>query len=335
MFRKLHFLMDAADDGTGGAGGAGSEISVADARGVLADFVSDPKSLDTMPDADILAYHGRVMTGVGKHAPKHSPDGKGPWYGGFKDKDVMKWVETYGKAYPDPEAMALKAWNLEKFVGAEKAGRGIVLPKADAKDEEWLPIMRKLGAPEKVDGYKLPKELADDPAAMRMRDMAFKMGMPSRMFDGLMGHIGTELKTIGDAQFKEFEAKSKAELDATLAEWGTNVDAKQEAGRRAAAQFIPHNNKEELQATLTRMEGALGTGFMMKFWASIGEAIGEHGRVNEEDGQTSVSTPAGARLRIAELKKDAGFAKKLLDGDVDAKAEWDKLHKLGHGSAPQ
>lgn len=56
----------AAAAGANGAPGA-TQVDAPGARAYLADFVSDPESLKTMPDADVLKLHGKVSGSTQKH----------------------------------------------------------------------------------------------------------------------------------------------------------------------------------------------------------------------------------------------------------------------------
>lgn len=68
----------AADGGDAGAAAAaaaaaaaggdkGTQVDAAGARAYLGDFVSDPESLKTMPDADVMKLHGKVAGSTQKH----------------------------------------------------------------------------------------------------------------------------------------------------------------------------------------------------------------------------------------------------------------------------
>lgn len=299
--------------------------TVQEARSFVSDFV-DPASLQNVADPDIIALHGRISTAVAKHAPNVNT---GPWYDKFQDENVKNWVKGYGDAYPNAESMALKAFNLEKFVGADKAQRGLVVPATD-KPEEWLPVWKRLGAPDKPDGYKVPDGLDKDPFTIKLRDHAHKIGMPKTFFDGVMGFLAEEGKLRASQQEIDFEKKAELEYNDVVKEWGSEFDAKVELGRRAAASLIPHKNKDELEEVLHRIEGAIGTKMTMNLWANIGAGMGEHQFVAGEgiEGEGGM-TPEAARLRINALKKDPEFGKKLIAGDVATKDEWKKLHRIG------
>lgn len=327
MFRKIFSLFSPEPD-AGGGGGVTRDAALA----YLSDFGIDTKSFEGVDDKEVLATHSRYVEAVGKHAPKPAAKNGGTWYDEFKDPTVKEWLKSYGQAYPDPEAVALKALNLEKFVGAEKAGRGVVLPKPDAKPEEWQAFFKKTGVvPEKVDGYKVPAELEKDPIVTKFREHAHKVNMPATLFDDTMKFMVGELKEIQTKEAQEFEQRAEKEFSEVVRGWGKDADKKQEAGRRAAAALIPHDKPEQLQEALTRMEGALGTKFTMELWARIGEAFSEHGFVDNNTGPDGKGmTPAGARIRIEELKKDVEWGKAFAAGDAEKKAEWERLHKIGY-----
>lgn len=264
-------------------------------------------------------------------APAPAPPGGGTWYDGFKDAATKEWLKNYNNAYPDAESVALKALNLEKFIGADKAGRGVVVPKADAKPEEWKAFWSKVGGvPEKADGYKLPETLAKDALAGKFREYAHSIGMPPQFFEGALGFLSKELEAfkVGDAQ--DFSKASEADLLTLKDEWkGIEYDKNVELARRAAKQFVPHKTGEELTATLSKIEGALGTAQFMRLWASIGGAMSEHGFVvGEGGGGGGGMTLESAKIRVKELQADKAWGAKFSAGDADAKAEWDKLHKI-------
>lgn len=308
-----------------------NQVSVADQRTVLSDFLP-ADTVKSMDDKAIGEHYTRFSTAGAKHfVPKADPNK--PWYGDFQDAGVKDWLKAYGDAYPNAEAIAIKARSLEQFLSADKAGRGIILPKPDAKPEEWMAFYAKAGAGDKIEAYKLTPEQEKNPALVRLRDHAFNSKMPVMHFNGLMQSFEQtkteyEKKTAGD-----FAAKVEKEWNDTMAEWEKNGtrDANVEYGKRAAAAFIPHENPEQLQEVLDRMEGALGTAFTLNFWARIGTAMAEHGFVGGEGtgGQGGQSAEA-ARMEIKALTKDPEFAKKMLAGDAEAKKKWDDLHKVGY-----
>lgn len=265
----------------------------------------------------------------------------GAWYDSFQDQGAKDWLKSYGDAYPNPEAVAIKALNLEKFVGAEKAGRGVIAPKPDAKPEEWQEFYKKVGGvPPDPTGYKLPATLKpeiatalkDDPMVAAFREHAHKIGMPQMHFESALEWYVNQGTTSEEAEIANLSAAAEKDMSDLRQEWrGVEYDKNIEMGRRAAKEFIPHESESELQETLLKMEGALGTKQLLKLWASIGSAMGEHKfEGGEGHGAVGSMTPEMARIRIAALKQDSGFSAKLGSGDAESRAEWDKLHKIAY-----
>jgi hypothetical protein len=252
------------------------------------------------------------------------------WYSNFQNKEVAEWLKSNDKAYPDAETVAAKAWNLEKLLGADKAGRALVPPKEGAKPEEWTAFFRKLGAPEKEDGYVVPETLKDDPIAQKFRAKAHAMGLPLQHFNGLMEFVAAENKAAEDAAIATLEQKAEKEFLELRSAWGADYDKNTELGRRAARSFLPHANQEELQDILTAMEGAIGTRRTLELWANIGKSMSEHNFVPSggTGGGTGSMTVEAARLKIKELKADAEWSKRFMNGDIEAKAEWNRLNAI-------
>jgi hypothetical protein len=273
---------------------------------------------------------------VSANDPAAAAPAGGKWYDGFKDQGVKEWLGAYGDAYPDAEAVANKALNLEKFVGADKAGRGVIVPKPDATPEEWQSFYKKVGGvPETADGYTLPDEVKNDPMMVKFRDAAHKMGMPPQFFSEIQKWYGSEMKEARDAQYAQWEQQADREMGQLKDEWGQDYDKNVEFSRRAAASFIPHKNPEQLKETLTKIEGAIGSRATMKIFSNIGQSTGEHGFIGGEgNGINGGMTPEGARVRISELKADPAWAKSFASGDADKKAEWDRLHKVAYPNKP-
>lgn len=281
--------------------------------------------------------------GAGAASGDQQQSAGGKWYDSFQDPTTKEWLSAYGDAYPTPEALATKAYNLEKFVGADKAGRGVVMPKQDAKPEEWQEFYKKVGGvPEKPDGYKLPSTvdqnmaaaLNADPMVAAFKEHAHKTGMPPVFFESAMEWYVNAAKGKEQNFADEFSAKAEQDILDLKAEWkGVEFDKNTELGRRASKQFIPHETQDEFEDKLTRIEGALGTKETLKLFASIGAAMGEHGFEGGDGGggMSGGMSPESARVRISQLKGDSSFAAKLASGDTAARTEWDTLHKLGYG----
>jgi hypothetical protein len=281
---------------------------------------------------------GGATGGTGGTGDGGSTGAAAAWFDSFKDPGVKEWLKNYNNAYPDAESVAVKALNLEKFVGAEKAGRGIIVPKPDDKPEVWREFYAKVGGvPADPSGYKIPDTLTTDPMAKQFTEFAHKSGIPPVFVSGMLEWYQQHSKTMAESMVTEFEKKSEAELASLKDEWkGDEYDKNIELARRTAKAFIPHANKEELADMLTRMEGAVGTKTLMKMFASMGSAISEDNFVmGEGNGGFSANDVEGARARIGALKQDKEWMSRWQKGGTAERAEWDKLHKIAYPGTVQ
>lgn len=266
--------------------------------------------------------------GAGGEGGAGAGQGGGEWFAGIKDENVRGWVQS--KGFKDPEAAAQSAWHLEKLLGADKAGRSIVLPK-DEKDEAGLrAVLGKLGMPEKPDGYGIKAE-GDDAELINRATAAFhKMGLTKSQAAGLMEFIGAENKAIEEAEAKAdevFAAQSEKEMGELKAKWGADADRNIELARRAARQFLP---KEQAGEMMDKIERAIGTGAMMHLFQAIGAGLGEH-MVDAGSGGTGSfggMTVEAARVRKAEIMKDQDYIKAWAGGDAAKRREVEQLDKV-------
>lgn len=266
--------------------------------------------------------------------PAGTPPAATPtWFDGFKDAETKEWLKSYAGAYPDAESVARKALNLERFVGVEKSQRGVVVPKPDAKPEEWRTFWNSVGASDKPDGYKLPDTMKEDKQLIALRDHAHKTGMPVSQWEATVKWYEESSKAAATNEVAEFKKQSEAETNELRQLWGADFDKYKAQGLRAAIAFLPGTKKEEKLQTLAYIEGALGTKATYQFFQAIGSKIGEHafigadGIVNNETGKT----PEQAKTEIQTLKLDKEFGKKLLAGDAASKKTWDELHVIAFG----
>jgi len=277
--------------------------------------------------------------GAGTGAGGASGGAPAVWYDALPDGPGKEWIKSYGDAYKTgPAAVVDKAFNLEKFVGAEKAGRGVIIPKADATPEEQAAFWRKVGAPEKPDGYKLSETVLKDPVIVKIRDKAHTLGVPKQQFEALIGLYESEAAALIKGQETIRAQAAEQEMTALYAEWqqAGMKDQNIELSRRAVASFIPGKTKEEKGAVLSKIEAAIGAGNTMRLFANIGAGLGEHAFLQGENaGNSSVVTPEAARIKIKELQSDKAWSDKFIKGDADAKAEWTRLHKIAYPEQSQ
>lgn len=295
MFKNRYRLLMANDAGGGGGGGAAAGAGAGD---------------------------------VGAAAGAGAGPG-GEWFTGIKDEAVRGWVQS--KGFKDPEAAAQSAWHLEKLLGADKAGRSILLPKDEKDEAGYRAVLAKLGMPEKPDGYGFNPEGVDAELLSRTSAHFHKLGLTKAQAAGLMEFIGAENKALEEAEAKAdetFTTQSAKEFDELKGKWGADSDRNIELARRAARQFLP---KEQAGELMDKMERAIGTRAMLEFFHAVGAGLGESsvdgGGSGGGNGFGGMSVE-GARARLSELRKDPEYVKAWANGDAAKRKEIADLDKI-------
>ena len=275
---------------------------------------------DTAAPAAAPAPDAGATPPAGTPSGTPAPSGD-QWFAGIQDQNVRTWVEA--KGFKDPLAAAESAYNLEKLMGFDRAGKTIVMPDENASPEVKQAFLQKLGVPDKPEGYgfKAP-EGADDSFAKMAAQWMHKNNVPAKAAEGIMQEWEQFVSSKQTEQQTAFAAQSERDMAGLKTEWGQAYDQNLELGRRAALQFIPGSG-EERAATLNKLEQALGTSGLLKLMANIGQGLGEHKMV--QGGGSGVMTPAQAQQRIAELKSNQDWAKAYLGGDASKAKELSDL----------
>lgn len=218
-----------------------------------------------------------------------------PW---FAD-DQRDFVATKGwKAPADAVASAI---NLEKLLGADKAGRAIVRPKDDT-DADGLKAYRSgIGVPDSPDGYGTPDSLKDDPVYKAALTHAHKHGLPKKEFLGFvedfMGAQRAALKEQADQQGAELAAQV-----ATLRkDWGDKYDANVELAKRAMKAFAAGAKLDEdtiagLDDAVTKSPG------VQRLFAFIAQGLGEDKFSAGDGSQSSGSGKLRIQQQLDELR---------------------------------
>lgn len=249
---------------------------------------------------------------------------KAPWYASHPNESVRHWAEN--KGWADPHAALESGYNLEKLVGFEKAGRTLVLPKDDATPEERAAFFQKMGAPDKPDGYKLPEAMASDPLAIKFREVAHQNGLLPKQFEETLSWYSSEIQALREQRQQSLHVQGERDMGDLKVEWGKAFDQNIELARRAARNFLPAKDADERGKMLVAIEEAVGTGAMLRFFAKVGEGLGEHPLHSSGDSPGfNAMTPGQAKARIEALKSDQEWAKAYINGDAGKKAEMARL----------
>jgi hypothetical protein len=200
--------------------------------------------------------------------------------------------------------------NMEKLLGAEKAGRTIEIPDFDNPDaaESRNAFYNRLGRPLEPKGYDLGlPETGVDPS--------FE-AWARETFHGT-GLTGQQANAIGKAWSSFVEARTHEEQMATQQryaeedrglrqEWGAAYNDKLSRASAAAKAF--GISGEAIDA----LQSVAGYGEVMRHFAAIAEAMGEHSFVSGES-SGEVMTPHDAKQELNRLVGDAEWMKAWTD----------------------
>lgn len=255
--------------------------------------------------------------------PKYAPNPasqeaqqQAPWYDTFPD-EVKGTV--LNKKWTSPEE-AVKAYtNLEQFMGAEKSGNGVIIPKADDADA-WGKVYDRLGRPETPDKYELP----EGNLAAAMAPALHEAGLNKAQAQKLSAAYEAAQKQHAEAETQKYSLEL-AEAEASLKkEWSKDYKTNMETAKKAAAAF-GLDGKSAAQLA----EAVGGNANLARFMHNVGVKMGEHANAGENLPRGGgVLTPGDAQSAINSLTQNETFFKKLQGGDQEAQAEWSRLNKL-------
>lgn len=249
--------------------------------------------------------------------------GSAPWYG-QADEATAAYITN--KGWDNPIKAIESYRNLEKFAGGSKSL--IELPGDDAPPEKVSEFYDRLGRPKSPAEYGLQvPEGADKGLADWFTKTAHDQGLNAKQAKGLFEQW--QAMSSERVQAMEAEAAQATEIGIRdlKREWGAAYDANITAGRRAAAGLGFD------EAKLSSLESKLGTGEMLKLFATLGSKMGEPDfAVNGRSGDAAGfgTSPAAALQQISDLKNDQGFMTRYMSGDKDAISKMTRLNGLAY-----
>lgn len=249
----------------------------------------------------------------------------GAWTAGFSED--LKGYTTH-KGFKDPAQLAESYRNLEKLIGAPQE-RVMKLPERFYDDKgaftpEGRAVYERLGAPKEAKEYGLdklmPKEGGDKALMEHFSNVFHEAGIPKDAATKIVNSWNKYSEDFGSKMKEAATAKFKDSQQALQKDWGNafeqNTRIAQDAVRTMGV------TKEQIDA----IASTLGHDQTMKLFHSFGTKVGEAPFIPGHRA-TEHTEPASARSQIKELMGDRDFGKKLMAGDADAKAKWDRLHK--------
>lgn len=255
--------------------------------------------------------------------PAAAPNSAPPsWTSGLSE-DLRGFVEL--KGFKDPANVVEAYKNFEKMKGIPQE-RLLALPeKADSP--EWNAVYERLGKPAKKEDYKFPGFIGEDKEFSEWaRDMFHGANVTTKQAETIASKWDEFSKAAIAKQQEMYQQKVTLEVEGLKKEWGAAYGQQVETAKQAAKAF---NIDGE---TVDKMESVMGHSKVMKLLADIGSKIGEDSFIS--GGQSSgfkVLTPAAAKAKIEMLQSDKAWGKKYVEGDAQARQEFEHLHKLAYG----
>jgi|DEB0MinimDraft_6_1074348.scaffolds.fasta_scaffold01677_9 hypothetical protein len=266
------------------------------------------------PDTSNVSQEG-APTGV---ALQQEGQPSGHWLDNVQDPATREWAEAKGLRNAPIDAALSSYHNLEKLMGADKAGRTVVLPGDDATPEQRAEFFNKLGRPEAPDKYSvaLPEGTTDTTRLDMMREAAFEAGITDAQLAKLAEADQRYIETAIQSQADE-SVISAADAELQLKkEWGAAYDLKV-AGIDVAASKLGFTEDH-----LNGLRNAMGPVEAMKFVDNLNTKMGDHNFDEGDDTMINHKTPAQAKQELSELTMNKDF--------MDA---WTDRSHPGHAAA--
>jgi hypothetical protein len=214
----------------------------------------------------------------------------------------------------DLNGLAKSYINAQKMVGADK----IVLPGADASEDEMNEFYNRLGRPEKYEFDKV--ELPDgfehsEPMDTAMKQLMHETGLTNaqanKLYTGYLQYLGNEYnEAVGqnDQMRSEWHTQLKKDLGKAFDE---SVDLSQRAAKELGG--------EELLKWFDET-GQGDNPMFVKLFAKVGKMMSEAGAEPGEV-RSFEMTPDSAQQEIARLQRDPNFMNQYTDKEAQGHAE--------------
>lgn len=238
MFRKTWLLQDQENGGTGGSGSGGGDggqggqggqagsgaVAPADARKFVADFVEDPKSIETWDDKKVVDFHGRLTGAIDKVRPVN---GKWPekWRDELAAGDEKARARLERFAAPTDIFKSFRA--LEQRMSSGELKANVPFPEKGTDDEKkaWRTEQGVPESPEKYD-LQLPKGFVIGDADKPFVEDFLKDAHAANLSPAAVNRAVNWFFSNRDKQLaagKETRTKVEKETeDALRGEWGTD-----------------------------------------------------------------------------------------------------------------
>lgn len=243
-------------------------------------------------------------------------DDSAGWYGEV-DQDTQGYIAN--KQWKGTGDVIQSYRNLEKMLGADRAGRTLVLPK---EGEDKTEFYTKLGRPESADKYEFGEVSGN--AVDWFRGKAFEMGLNQEQAKTLIEGFSELTNNISNENSESQAVEFQNQMNDLKREWGSAYDTNINAAKKATQQF--GFSSEDIDA----MENALGPKKLFERLSSIGRALSEDSFVTGQRHEGFIMSPAEAAHKIQELRLDDNFMSKYMNSDKNAIEKFSNLMKLAY-----
>lgn len=241
------------------------------------------------------------------------------------DETTVGYVQNKGWDNP---AKAIDSYrNLEKLMGAEKAGNTVVIPRSDADPKEWAAVYDRLGRPSDPAGYKVETpEGGDADFQGKVFGKMHELGLTKAQGEALASWYNEQVQGASAAAKEAAEVRFATEQAELKTEWGAaytqNLAAAQTAARGLGLE----------PETIDRLAETLGHKATMALLHKIGSRMGEDSFVTGDTrgGFGTAMTPAQAKAEIQALQADRDFVNKYIGGDKAARDKMMSLHAFAY-----
>ena len=248
------------------------------------------------------------------------------WTHGFND-DQKGYIGN--KGFKTPADLVESYRNLEKLRGVPQE-RLLTLPERFYDDAgkltaEGRAIREKIGAPKEAKEYNLamPKEGGDAKLTEHFRGLFHELGLPKADAEKIQGAWNTYAEQRGNAAKEAAVALARDQQAALAKEWGAateqNINIAKDAIRAMGV-------KPEI---VTALENSIGHHETAKLFHKLGTQVREAPFIGGSK-PDAILEPVNAQQTIKDLRSDKEFGKRLLAGDKDAQAKWQRLHEQAY-----
>lgn len=256
------------------------------------------------------------------------------WYDDIAEAPVKELMAA--KGYKSPAEVAMAYHNLNKVVSGTNGGVDAVAvyPGDNATPEQLDTFYKKLGRPEKPEGYtiKAADGVTPDEGMVKFAQTTFHAaGLSPKQAEVVSAAWDKYVGERAAADAATFAADNAAELDAYKAKFPGNFDEAVTAGRRVVSALGLDTE------TLSKVEGSIGAAAVLEVFSKIGLKSGEGGFTGGAAtggtgaGAIDAMTPQAATAEIARLQGDkdfqAKYATKTHPEHKDALARMEALFK--------